>query len=206
MEFAEVVRRRRMVRRYQPGRNVPDDIREALLAAARRAPSAGFSQGVSFLVLETPATRDQFWAATAADGPADRWLSGMKTAPLLVLLWTSEVAYQQRYAEPDKAADAIQTERANRDWPAPFWYVDAGMAAMALLYAVVDAEPELGACFFGLPVGRVDAVREAFGVPTDQLPVGVISVGYRSADEAPSGSPTRRERKPVEEIVHRGHW
>lgn len=206
MEFSEVVRRRRMVRRYQPDRAVPDDVREALLAAARRAPSAGFSQGVSFLVLETPAARDRFWSATASDGPDDPWLSGMKTAPLLILVWTSELAYRKRYTEPNKAAGGTQTDRAEHQWPAPIWYVDAGMAAMAMLYAAVDAEPQLGACFFGLPVDRVDVVREVFGVPGDQLTVGVISVGYRAPDEVPSGSPTQRGRKPVEEVVHRGRW
>lgn len=204
MEFGEVVRRRRMMRRYQPGRAVPVEVRDRLVEVARRAPSAGFSQGVSFLLLESATDRDRFWSVSTTDGPADRWLSGIRTAPLLIVFWTSELAYTERYAEPDKASGPGVPRRAA--WPAPFWYVDAGMAAMAMLYAVVDAEPELGACFFGLPGDRVDGVRDAFGVPAEQLPVGVISVGYRPSAEAPSGSPTRRDRKPVEEIVHRGRW
>ena len=48
-----MVRRRRMVRDYDPDRPVPADVRERLLAHALRAPSAGFSQGWAFLVLET---------------------------------------------------------------------------------------------------------------------------------------------------------
>ncbi|NUR17224.1 MAG: nitroreductase family protein, partial [Dermatophilaceae bacterium] len=51
MEFTEVVRARRMVRRYDPDRPVPREVVERCLANAVRSPSAGFSQGWDFLVL-----------------------------------------------------------------------------------------------------------------------------------------------------------
>ncbi len=47
---------------------------------------------------------------------------------------------------------------------------------MAALVTAVDHG--LGACFFGIPVERVDRVRQRFDVPADQLSVGVISLGY----------------------------
>ncbi len=53
MEFAEVLRRRRMIRSYDAARPVPADALDAVLAAALRAPSAGFTQGVSLLVLSS---------------------------------------------------------------------------------------------------------------------------------------------------------
>ena len=56
MEFAEVVRRRRMVRNYDPDRPVPPDVVDRLLDHAVRAPSAGFAQGWGFLVLESRPT------------------------------------------------------------------------------------------------------------------------------------------------------
>jgi nitroreductase len=62
MELAEVLRRRRMVRSYQE-RPVPGEVRDRILAAALRAPSAGFSQGWGFLILETSEDRSAFWAA-----------------------------------------------------------------------------------------------------------------------------------------------
>ena len=200
MELAEALRRRRMVRAYDPHRPVPDDALDAIVEAALRAPSAGFTQGVSLLVLDRPVERDQFWAATA-DGaaPDDRWLRGMRSAPVLVLVWTSRAAYLDRYAEPDKGA----SDRDPARWTAPYWYVDAGMASMAMLLRAVDQE--LAACFFGVPVDRVAAVRSAFGVPDDQLSVGVVSLGYPAAGGAP-GSPRRRARRPREQLVHRGVW
>ena len=42
-----MLRRRRMVRAYDPARPVPAEALDAVLAAALRAPSAGFTQGVS---------------------------------------------------------------------------------------------------------------------------------------------------------------
>ena len=51
MEFGQVLRRRRMIRSYDEARAVPSQAIDAVLAAALRAPSAGFTQGISLLVL-----------------------------------------------------------------------------------------------------------------------------------------------------------
>lgn len=196
MELAEVRRRRRMVRRYDPGVSIPGAALEQILAAGLRVPSAGFTQGVSLLVLDG-ADRDRYWAATTDPGAEpDRWLAGMRTAPVLVLIWTSPEAYLDRYAEPDKG----WVDRDPARWSAPYWYVDAGMAALAMLYAAVDEG--LGACFFGAPPEAVPAVRETFGVPADHELVGVVSLGA-SAD---TGRRSRRERRPSGELIHRGRW
>ena len=203
MEFAEVVRRRRMVRQYDPDRALPDGVLDRLVDVALRAPSAGFTQGVSFLILQDEPDRRRFWNATAGgdhNGEPDSWLRGMRTAPGLVLVLCSADAYLDRYAEADKG----WTDRSTGRWTAPYWFVDAGMAAMAALYAIVDAD--LGGCFFGVPAHRVDVVRDAFGIPADQDLVGVISVGYRAPDERRSGSPRRRARRPRAELVHHGSW
>ena len=55
MEFQEVVRRRRMVRDYSD-EPVDPAVIDLALANAVRAPSAGFSQGWAFLVLDSRAT------------------------------------------------------------------------------------------------------------------------------------------------------
>lgn len=197
MEFREVLRRRHMIRSYQENRPVPTDAVEAILRAALRAPSAGFTQGVSLLVLGPAAERETFWQVVADTDTT--WLQGMRTAPVLVLVWTSEEAYLDRYAEPDKG----WTDRDPTRWSAPYWFVDAGMASMAALLSAVDHE--LGACFFGIPADRIGAVREALGVPPNQLSVGVISLGYPLPAPA-IGSPTHRPRKAPSELLHRGAW
>ena len=199
MEFAEVVRRRRMVRDYDPSRPVPDAVVERLLDHAIRAPSAGFSQGWAFLVLSEPDHRALFWSATTTTDAPDGWLGRMSRAPLLVVVLSSKDAYLDRYAEPDKG----WTDRDESRWPVPYWDVDAGMAALLMLLTAVDEG--LGACFFGVPADRVDALRDAFGVPASHRPVGVVSVGYPGGEDRRSPS-LRRGRRGVGEVVHRGRW
>ncbi|GAB3597836.1 hypothetical protein GCM10027446_26630 [Angustibacter peucedani] len=199
MELQQAIRRRRMVRAYQPDRPVPDDVVDVLLDHAVRAPSAGFSQGWDFVVLREPADRDAFWRATTdPDDEPDAWLRGLMTAPLLVLCLSDKSAYLDRYAEPDKG----WTDRDEARWPVPFWDVDTGMAALLMLLTAVDQE--LGACFFGVPPAAHDALRAALDVPADHRFVGVVSVGYPAPDRR---SPSlRRGRRPVAEVAHEGRF
>lgn len=216
VELTEAVRRRRMVRSYDPDRPVPVAELRRLVALAARAPSAGSAQGWDFLVLAEPEGVARYWAATAPgrrDGSApDAWLRGMRTAPALVVCWSREDAYRERYAAPDKAAGTHAPADLAERWPVPYWHVDTGMAAMTLLLGAVDAG--LGACFFGVPTGRVAALRAAFGVPADRTPVGVVSLGHPAPPPAPptagapgaGGRPGRPGRRPLEEVAHLGRF
>ena len=205
MEFAEVVRKRRMIRNYDPDRPVPPEVVDRLLEHAVRAPSAGFSQGWGFLVLEDPADRERFWAATSpkrsspdSGGGMSTWLTGMSRAPLIVVPHSNRSVYLDRYAEPDKG----WSDRDAARWPVPYWDVDAGMAALMMLLTAVDEG--LGACFFGIPPERTDAYRESFGVPGEFVPVGALTIGYRAPDRR---SPSLdRGRRPQAEVIHRGRW
>jgi nitroreductase len=199
MQLREAIRRRRMVRAYVPDREVPPDVVTRLLEHAVRAPSAGFSQGWDFLVLRRPADRALFWSvAREDDGEPDAWLRGLSSAPVLVLCLSDLAAYLDRYAAPDKG----WTDRDERRWPVPYWDVDTGMAALLMLLTAVDEG--LGACFFGVPEARHDAVRAAFEIPPGRRVVGVVSVGRPAPDRR---SPSlRRGRRPVAEVAHDGRF
>jgi nitroreductase len=199
VEFADVVRRRRMIRDYDPDRPVPPELRERLLEHAIRAPSAGFSQGWAFLVLESPQERERFWTATSDVGTPDRWLTRMQRAPLLVVPLSHKAAYLARYAAPDKG----WFDRDEGRWLVPYWDIDTGMAALLMLLTAVDEG--LGACFFGIPSGRISQFRKAFGVPDEYSPIGCVSVGYAGKDDGRSPS-LRRGRRGLNEVVHRGSW
>jgi nitroreductase len=197
MQFQEVVDRRRMVRNFDD-RPVPASVRDRLLANALHAPSAGFTQGWAFIVLEGTEETSRLWHATFADGDARadfRW-QGLFRAPLVVVALSNKDAYLDRYAEPDKG----WTDRDERRWPVPYWDVDAGFASLMMLLTAVDAG--LGALFFG--IFELDRFRSAFGVPAAYTPVGAVAVGYPLADE-PSPS-LARGRRPLDDVVHRGRW
>jgi nitroreductase len=199
MDFAAVVRARRMVRAYHPGRGVPDAVLDRLLHNAAHAPSAGFSQGWDFVVLRRPDDLARFWSATTdPEEEADAWLRGMRSAPVLVVCLSDRDRYLTRYAEPDKG----WTDRDEARWPVPYWDVDTGMAALLMLLTAVDAG--LGACFFGVPPERQTAVLEALDAPASRRIVGVVSVGHAAPDRR---SPSlRRGRRPLDEIAHDGRF
>src|SRR3569832_1226816 len=186
MEFADVVRSRRMIRTYRTDRPVSREMIDSLLKLAIRAPSAGHTQGWRFLVLDDITSRSRFWAATTTE-PEDDWLRRMRTAPALIVCFSDRDAYVDRYAEPDKG----WTDRDEAHWPVPYWHIDAGMAAMILLLGAVDAG--LGACFFGVPPERNADLREAFTGAPEWTPIGVDSHGHPAPDRR---SPAlRRGRK-----------
>ena len=199
MEFTDVVRRRRMVRDYSADPVDPGSV-DKLLEHAIRAPSAGFSQGWAFLVLDQPGDVGRFWGATSPAGATQesRWLRGMRSAPVVIVPLSSKDAYLARYAEPDKG----WTDRDESRWLAPYWDIDTGMASLMMLLSAVDQD--LAACFFGIPVEQVDAFRAEFGVPSTHRPIGAITVGHPAPDHVPSSR--ARKRRPIAEVVHRGDW
>jgi nitroreductase len=200
MEFREVVRRRRMIRKYDD-RPVDREIVDRALTHATHAPSAGFSQGWGFLVLDEPADVEAFWTATTdPDEEPDSWLRGMRTAPVVIVPCSSKAAYLDRYAEPDKG----WTDRDEARWPVPFWHIDTAMATLLILLTATDEG--LGACYFGIPPDHLAAVRERFAIPDTFDPIGAITLGHRVPDAGAKGSASTRVRKEPEQVVHRGRW
>ena len=187
---------RGLVRRYDNARPVPAEVVERLLAAAVRAPSAGFSQGWGFLVLDTAEDVSRFRDAVTPKTDADKWFGAQVRAPLIIVPHSNKDTYLDNYARPEKGL----TDRSEAWWPAPYWDIDTGFAALLILLAAVDEG--LGACFFGIPKERIDPYRDSFGVPPSFRPIGAISIGY--PDEPPRDFSAGR--RPLSDVVHRGHW
>ena len=147
--------RRRMVRRFKP-----DDVDAAtvrrLIAAALRAPSAGHTQPVGFVVVRQPERR-------AALGRASFGQTFVGDAPVVLIVCADVSRSRPRYRE-----------RAER-----YGIIDGAFASMCLLLAVVEAG--LGACF----VGAFDdaAVARIGELPSHVLPVAVVPIGHPA--EAP---------------------
>lgn len=196
-----MLRRRHMTRSFD-GRPVPPEVVDRVLAAGLRAPSAGFTQGWAYVVLEGEQTaavwraiEDEAWRERRqADGR-----SGRERAPVVILALCSPDAYTSRYSAPDKLGSGL--DRADA-WPAPYWFCDTAMAAMLMLLAAV--EEGLGALWFGLFRGEAE-VLAALGVPAGWRAVGGLALGWPADDDRPSAS-VARGRKGVEEVVHRGRW
>jgi nitroreductase len=199
MEFEDVVRSRRMVRSFDDTA-VDIEVVDRLVDLARRSPSAGYSQGVDFIVLHGREETERFWGLPSVREYWESVFPGVLRAPVLVLPIADRDAYLRRYSEPDKAPAGLQAASA---WPVPYWLTDTAMATMTLLLAAVDEG--LGALLFGLFRGTHVEMLERLGVPEGHELIGVVAIGH-PADDRPTGSATSRARRPLADVIHRGGW
>jgi nitroreductase len=199
MEFRDVVKRRRSVRTYRKDLP-PRELLQDLVDIARRAPTAGFAQGVDFLVLDDPDTVSDFYGTT--DPPGFEIPEALRSTrpPVIVLVMSDPLRYRDRYSEDDKKAFGL--DDLSR-WSVPFWDIDAAMAAMQLQLAAVDAG--IDTWFFGTSHGERE-LRDRLRVPDDRSIVGVVGLGYRTDDERPFGSGAKRPRRPLAEQFHLNGW
>lgn len=193
--FRRLVAGRRMVRNYTDDPVDPRAV-DRILDAARRGPSAGFSQGVSFVVVTSPETRSAIAElANEADYVAAGFHPWISRAPVHVVLCVSEEVYRARYREPDKSPDGTEAE-----WPVPYWWVDAGAALMLLLLAAV-AEG-LGAGFLGSH--GLERLSETLEIPPEVAPIGFVTLGHPAPDRRSRS--LDRGRRSWDEVVHRERW
>ena len=203
MNFREVLTRRRSVRTYAD-RPVPREVLERIAdAAVVWAPSAGFSQGLRIVVVTDPGTRRRVATAAKEDELAEQGRRRWKAAaPVHMIVLTREEDYHDRYRQQDKLRITGGREI---DWPAPYWYVDAGAAVMALMLTAIDEG--LDTAIFG--VTDLQALRETLGLPEDIRFVAVVTMGYpaEGADEPSSGASVLTERRRARtEVVRWERW
>jgi nitroreductase len=77
---------------------------------------------------------------------------------------------------------------------------DLGQATMSIMIAAAD----LGIGTGHSAVGDQDLARRLLGLPADRLCAYLIALGYPA--DRPLAPLTRINRRPFEEVVHRGHW
>ena len=185
-----------MVRNYTDDPVDPAAV-DRIVSYAAKAPSAGFTQGQSFVVVTDAPTRrtiaDLAGEAAYVEQGFDPWIS---RAPVHIVVCVSEDAYHNRYSEPDKLGE----DGSEIEWPVPYWWVDAGASMMLLLLGAVDEG--LAAGFLG--VHSIPGLRSLLGIPDAVDPIGVVTIGHAAPDRT-SGS-LRRGRRPKDEVVHRERW
>jgi nitroreductase len=77
---------------------------------------------------------------------------------------------------------------------------DLGQATYAMAVAATDLG--IGSCHSS--VGDQDAVRRIVGMPADHEAAYMLGLGYPS--DRPLVPILHPERRPFDEVVHRGHW
>jgi nitroreductase len=77
---------------------------------------------------------------------------------------------------------------------------DLGQATMAMMLAATD----LGIGSGHSAIGDQDACRRILGIPEDRFCAYMIAFGYPA--DRPLTPILRPDRRPLDEVVHRGHW
>jgi FMN reductase [NAD(P)H] len=195
MDFAEVLRGRRMVRHYRPD-PVPAETLRRIVRVVRRAPSAGYSQGHRLVVITDPALRRQL-AAVAEPWYLEHghqpWIS---QAPVHIAIGVREASYHERYTESDK----LTTEGTEIPWPVPFWWFDAGALFMLLQLAAIDEGLSTG-FYSPAPPEQLDALAKIARFPDDVALVGILTLGYPADPDAAPSPRLADRRKPLDELI-----
>jgi nitroreductase len=208
MDFKDVVRKRKMVRSFT-GEPVAAEVVQRILDTARRGPSAGFSQGVEFVVVVDHETRQRIAAPAQETLDVSGHHNFIAQAPVHVVVCVSPEVYRSRYREPDKMKVRAEIDD-DALWVVPYWYTDAGAAMQLLLMAAVNED--IAAAFVGVGAAFVgvgaDVLRELLGIPEEYLPIGIALLGHAAPDAGQFGDVSARKvpRRPYEEIVHEGRW
>lgn len=147
--FADIVKRRAMIRSYKSA-PVPEEKIQQLLKYAARAPSAGNLQPWEFIVIKNPEVRTQLAKATGN-------LTSVVTAPVSIIT-------------------CADVQRASKSGARGSFFslVDTSFASLLILLGAV--EQGLGACFVGSY--NPEEVAKLVALPDHVRPVGIITIGY----------------------------
>jgi nitroreductase len=205
MDFATAVRRRRSIRKYSSSPVEPEAL-ERILDMATRGPTAGYSQGQSYVVVTQSETMQRLSyemdrQVNLLQGkdvePSPTAPYPFNGAPVIVIACTNEADYHRRYQRPDK----LLPDGSEIPWPVPYWYVDIGCGIMLMLLAAVNEE--LDACLIGVPFD-VAPWRAILDLPDEVMPVGTILIGHRADDEQKPDLTGRR--RALLDYVHYEKW
>jgi nitroreductase len=201
MEFREILAKRRMHRSFETD-PLPREQIERIVGVIRRAPSGGFSQGGSIVVITDDAKRAEIAAAFGDDHYSSGGRNYIADAPVHLVLSANESLYHARYTEADKLASTGGVEVT---WPVPYWFVDAGALMMLVLAAAIDEG--LASAFIGHP-DQKRIFDELLGLPADVVPIGLALIGKPAPDpNAATGTSRRKDRqRPLDDLVHWQRW
>jgi FMN reductase [NAD(P)H] len=198
MEFRDILARRRMHRAFLPD-PIPREQVERVVGVIRRAPSGGFTQGGSIVVVTEDETRAEIARAFGDEHYSRNGRNYIADAPVHLVISANESLYHARYNEADKLDTTGGVEVT---WPVPYWFVDAGALMMLVLAAAIDEG--LASAFVGHP-DQKRIFDELLGLPEGVVPIGLALIG-RPGEDPPTGSRMKERRRPKEALVHWQGW
>lgn len=198
--FQDVVRKRRSVRKFEPGRSVGRDVLERIIDCGRWAPSGANVQCWDFIVVDDPAVRDEVLAVFLRQ--AQRLVDHAKGFPAVkktylantvaIILVLGDPRWKVCFPQAT-SAEFGDEYRANNE---AIFFCSLG-AAIQNIQLGVTAEGLTSAWLSG--GGEDETNRElaaVLGYPAWMKAYGTIPVGYPAIDQ------DRRYRRPLGQLLH----
>lgn len=184
METLEAIRTRKSIRAFSD-RPVEAEKLQAVLDAARMAPSWANLQCRRFIVVENPAAKRRISEFSSVDSFFAA--KGYKSNPSQLALAEAPVVIVA-CAVPNHSGDTRGQQ---------YYMTDVGLAAQNLMLAAHDLG--LGSVF--VSIFEEKPLAELLGIPPYISIVGLFPLGY------PRGEPVSgTSRKPLDEIVYHERW
>ena len=158
MEVFEAIKGRRSIRAFQ-NRDIPPEMVDRLIDAARWAPSAGNIQPWEFIIVREPETRRKLAEAALEQ-------TFIEEAPVVIVVCADENRSSQGYGTRGKTLYCLQDTAAATQ--------NIHLAAYAL---------GLGTCWVG--AFREDEAKKILNIPSGVRPVAIIPVGYPAEKPQP---------------------
>jgi nitroreductase len=162
MDLLEIIKNRRSIRVFKK-QDLPQNIIEKLLEAARWAPSAGNVQPWAFIVASSPKMKHSL--SMAAFGQKD-----LEEASVVIVVCADEKLAEQSYGERGKSLYCLQ---------------DTAAATQNILLTAYSLG--LGSCWIG--AFKEKEIRQVIKAPKEMRPIALIPIGY--PDEAPAARSRR---------------
>ncbi len=200
MEFIDVIRRRRSVRRFEPGRAIDRDSLRQIAEAARWAPTGANSQCFDLIVVDDPDIRDRVLEVFLAQSqrlidnvkgfPAVKKTYMANTVAIFVVLgdprW--KIAFPQATSPDWKDDYDANNER--------IFLASIG-AVIQNIQLAVTAQGLTSAWLSGGGEDETNtALRGVLGYPKPLRAIGTIPVGYPEQDVS------SRYRRPLDALLH----
>jgi nitroreductase len=178
MDLLEIIKRRASCRKYQE-KEIPDDVLERCLEAARWAPSACNQQPWRFIVVKDRELRERICGECFLPGVPMPWA---KQAPAIVVL-CSKKSVATHFLAP--LLSGIN-----------YHLLDLGIAGEHL--ALEAQEQGLGSCWIGWIQPK--KIKKLLGLPFNITPVSLIALGYPQEISQPG------KRLELNEIARIDRW
>ncbi len=201
MDAVGLFHKRRSVRAYLPGREIPDETLRELFGLVALSPSSYNLQPWEFVVVRGNEGKEKMFSCSKGNSHI---LSSSATVIVLGKLDPSgdaKTIFDDRVAKGQKTeADRPAFEKAvarivSSAEIARLWATrSTSLAAMTLMYAATA----LGLASCPIEGFNEECVREKFGIPNDREIVMLVTLGYEDESKATP----RGHRKTVGQTVH----